>query len=142
MKKVFAETFESGSIEADPVSITLVNNTQKTQDFSVATDCIYELIAIKATNPDDVARVVTIELFKEVAKTNHIATLGSGSVNAGSRLSWPGNSVSAAQNWLQPRPCLLGPNWTIRVTWAAGGASAGGTDADGLVVWYRKLSLT
>jgi len=140
MKEVFSHTFPSGTIRADATSVTLVNNTAKTTDISVPTDGVWELQIIKVTNPDDVARVVTVSLYTTPAKTVLVATLVSGSVNAGSRLMFPHGVVSASQLNMPNRPFLLGATWTIEVVHATGGASTGGTDAAGIVCAYRRYS--
>jgi hypothetical protein len=142
LNKVFAESFPSGQPYASITSITLVNNTSKTQDITVPTDTLYYLQSIKATNPDDVARTITIALYNEAAKTNKILVLLSTSIGAAGEINWPSSVTgSVAQSGL-PNKLLLGPFMTISVTWSAGGASAGGTDADGLVVFVRRLPLT
>jgi len=143
LKKTFAETFPSGEVRADVTSLTLVNNTAKTQDVTVADDTLWVLQSIKASNPDDVARTVQIRLYKEAAKTNLIALLASVSVSATSQLQFP--SYTGASGTLSGQigfPLTLFPGNTISITWSAGGASAGGTDADGQVIFYRRLLKT
>lgn len=142
MKKDFSEIFPSGTVDARVTSLTLVNNTLKTLNVSVPTDELWALQTITMTNPDNVDRVCYARLFKEVAKTNMITQLMSGTVAAASRLCYPNNAIAETHNNQTGEQLLLGPNMTIGFTWAAGGASAGGTDADGLVVFVRKLTLT
>lgn len=143
MKKIFAETFPSGKPEASITSITLVNNTAKTQDITVPTDSMWLIQTIKATNPDDVQRTTYIRLYNESAKTNLIANLIAAALNATQELYYPNSTTASTQcpNALG-QGLLLAGGMTISVTWAAGGASTGGTDADGLVVFYREYPMT
>ena len=141
MDKVFAETFPSGSVKSSITSITLVNNTSKTQDIVVPSDCVWVLESVRFTNPDNVDRSVNVKIFKEAAKTNELAFLFSATVTAGSVGHYPAvasNVVLGHTGY----PLTLGAGYVISVTWAAGGVSAGGTDADGLTIMYRELSLT
>lgn len=142
MKKVMAKTFPGGRPDAIVTSVTLVNNTVKTLDNAVPTDEVWKLINIKATNPDDVARVIAFSIYKEAAATNHVCTLSSQSRNAAAQLNWPNTEASALSVPPYNFEIVLGPGWIIRTVWATGGASAGGTDADGLVVWVRRMPLT
>lgn len=143
MKNVFAQTFPSGQPTTSVTSITLVNATAKTQDITVPTDTLWLVQMIKAVNADDVNRVITIEVFNEAAKTSRIGTLAVADTATGVFLQWPNNEAAQVARTVNPGyPMLLGPGMTISVTWASGGASTGGTDADGLVIWYRKLPLT
>lgn len=143
MDKVFAETFPSGQVLADVTALTLVNNTSKTVDVLVPTDCLWVLEQIKITNPDNVNRAVTVRLYKEAAKTNLIAGLGAVTLATTVTLLLP-NNTPAADTTVDSniRGRVLGGGFTIELGWATGGASAGGTDADGIVVMYRKLSLS
>lgn len=141
MREVFAQTFPGGSVEDSVTSITLANNTAKTQDKSVETDTLWVVENIKITNPDDVQRNVRIEVYKEAAKTNLICYLkGTTTLAAGATLNIPTKATASTEEGVLPM--TLGPGNTISVYWAAGGASTGGTDADGLVIHYRKLPLT
>jgi len=144
MKKVFAETFPRGTLKAAVTSITLVNNTGKVQDVTVPDDTIWELISIKITNPDNVARDFNAIVYKEAAKTNEIQQIMSlGAIASLAKYTVPNDSPALNTAICSAvRGMLLGPNWTINCIWSAGGASAGGTDADGLVIAYRELLLT
>jgi hypothetical protein len=143
MDKIFAETFPSGSIKTSVTSVTVVNNTTKTVDISVPTDTVWAIQSIKVVNPDDVARTVGINLYNEVAKTNQIALLTAASVGAGGLIHYPSNAaVENSELTRTGYPLVLGPGMTINIVLAAGGASSGGTTADGIVILYRQLSLT
>jgi hypothetical protein len=117
-------------------SITLVNNTLKTQQVAVPTGHQWRLLSIKVRNPDDVDRVVTIARWREAAKTVEIAGLISGTVTAGAKVQWPNSDVDVTGFSPQWHLIIMTALEVIEVTWAAGGASAGGTDADGLVIEY------
>lgn len=142
MKNVFAETFPSGTVKTSVTSITLVNNTAKTQDVTVPTDTKWIIETIRAVNPDDVARFINVEIWRESAKTVRIATLTGLSTGALGAIQFPNNDDLTASISNSPFVLVLGAGMTISVTWSAGGASAGGTDADGLVILYRELTLT
>lgn len=141
MKPVLAYTFPSGTPTADEYSITLVNNTAKTQDVTVPANELWVLQSVKITNPDDVTRNVTITLWNEAAKTNKILVLDSQNIATTDRLQIPSNDDHAYNFSNASKDFVLAAGMTIEVVWAAGGASTGATDADGLVIFYRKLSL-
>jgi hypothetical protein len=140
--RVIAFATPAGRLVQDVTSLTVVNATSKTQDFSVPQGKRWILVSIKCTNPDDVARVISFTIYKEAAKTNDIALLYSASVNAASRLHYP-NSGSGSQGFLEgtAMPYPLESGNTISVVLASGGASAGGTDADGIVLCYWEIDL-
>lgn len=130
----------AGKKKDNVTSITLVNDTAKTQDVTVPTGKAWLLLAFSVTNPDNVARDVTVTLYKEAAKTNVLQVLGvkaAMDANAAARYHGPGNLTNYSQGDLYALPLEAGN--TISVTWAAGGASAGATDADGLVVEVMEI---
>lgn len=134
-------TFPGGKPEQSVTSITLVNNTQKIQLVTVPTGKIWILLGIKVRNPDDVDRAVTIRKYKEAAKTNEIAVLFSVSLATGVAGHWPTEGLSSTASRpssTKPAEIMIAGN-SLEITWAAGGASAGGTDADGLVIEYLEL---
>ena len=142
VRSVIAWTFPAGKLWQDVTSVTLVNNTAKTVDIVSKNHKRILILNIKATNPDNVARDITLTKYKETAKTNIIKTLYTVSRNAGATLNWP-NSI-AAEIGTDPRmasPCILEYTNKIAVVWGAGGVSAGGVDADGLVVEYLELDV-
>lgn len=141
MKNVFARTFRGGQLTVEQQSLTLVNNTAKDLTFTCPDDTNIEVHLIKATNPDDVARVVTITLWSESAKTNKIAAIIAASLNAGQEIYAP-NTTNASTQCPCCFPLPMKAGHTININWAAGGASTGGTDADGFIILYRKLPLT
>lgn len=146
MDNKFALTFPSGSVESSIQTVTLVNNTAKTLTYTVTDDTMVVIQTISVTNPDDVARTVTITLWNESAKTNRLAILEQDSVGASGIMHYPnletagGGSTGFIRN--AGFPLLLKAGMTIEVVWAAGGASSGGTDADGFAILLRKLLLT
>lgn len=141
MKNVFAQTFPSGSVRVSTTSITLANNTAKTQDITVPTDSEWVIELIKANNPDDVARAITMTLYQTSAKTVKLGIINyASSVNANANSHFPNNDDLATSNSNQIQNLLIGAGMTIEVVWAAGGASSGGVAADGLTILYRHLS--
>lgn len=140
MKKVMSNTFPAGEVKVSTTSITVTNNTAKTQDITVPADEKWVIETIKTVNPDDVARVIGGNLYLTSSKSILITALFSQSANANVRVQYPSLTVSTIYNWMIPE-LVLGPGMTLSFTWAAGGASSGGTDADGLVIMYRKLNI-
>lgn len=124
-------------------SVTLVNNTAKTIDTTVPDGKRWLLLNVRMNNPDDVARTERIWIYKEAAKTNFLRELLDSSINASAGGSFPSNEMSDVVD-MQARglpPIILSAGNTIQAYWGAGGASSGGTDADGLVVEYLELSV-
>lgn len=142
MENVFSETFPSGTVKVAETSITLVNNTAKTQDVSVPTDTIWHVQNIKVVNADDVARAVTIAIYKTSSKNILIGQCYFVSVSAGGLLNVPNNQANTAFMNAWANGLTLPAGTTISITWAAGGASTGAVDPDGLVILYRQLSKT
>lgn len=130
----FALVFQGGKLNQQVTSVTLVNNTAKTIDTTVPAGKRWLLLGIKMNNSDSVARDVSMRIYKQAAKTNLVHELGIFSaVAAGATRVWPNvvTGVHFSQAWF---PIILEAGNTIQTQWATGGASAGGTDADGLVV--------
>lgn len=133
-------TFPGGEIKQEVTSITLVNNTTLTANFSVPSNKKWVLLGYKVTNPDDVDRGVTIEVWKEAAATNRLSRIDTATVVASGFLQFPyqGATSSRRQSGIVPAFLLVAGN-TIRFVWGAGGASAGGVDADGVVLEYLEI---
>lgn len=136
-----AMMFLGGDHQQSVTSVTLANNTAKTIDTIVPTGERWFLINVKVTNPDDVNRVFTCHIYKEAAKTNDVKNLlyVAALTASGGTSNWPntnGNFGGTVEMWA---PVVLSAGNTLSATWAAGGASAGGTDADGLVVEYLRI---
>jgi len=142
MKKVFAETYPSGYIVTSVNAVTVVNNTGKTEKFTVPDDTVWVVDSIRAVNPDDVARDIYIRWWKESALTNKISNLSYGGAGAGGDIVFPSvSSIGVAYNE-NPTPIVMGAGETIEVYFSAGGASTGGTLANGVVIHRRVLSKT
>lgn len=142
MNKVFAETFPSGYVETSVNSVTVANNTAKTEKYTVPDDTIWVIEFIRAVNPDDVARDIYIRIWKESALTNKIANIAYGAAGAGGDIVFPSvGSIGAAYSE-NPMAMTLGAGETIEIYWAAGGASTGGTLANAVVIHRRVLSKT
>lgn len=122
------------------VEVVLVNNTAKAIDVEVPDGKIWLLLSIKMVNPDNVTRVIYVSWYKESAKTNLIGTLCYASTTTGGSLTWPNTQEDALhiQCWF---PCILKNGNVLSFNWAAGGVSAGGTDADGLVYTYLEIDI-
>lgn len=139
-EQVFALMFQGGEIDQEVTSITLVNNTEKIVDWACPTTKRRILLSVRVLNPDDVGRTVTLLKYKEAAKTNLIKTMMSQAVAASASAQWPlGLAIVSAQRRGTMPAEFFGPGNTMQIRWPAGGASAGGTDADGLVIEYLEI---
>jgi hypothetical protein len=125
-------------VKHDITSLTLVNATAKNILHTVPVGEQQILIGWKMTNPDDVTRNMTVQLFKEAAKTNLLKVLFTeANVAASQRRQWPqGENTSSVAKDARPPSMWMTAGTTISFDWDSGGASTGGTDADGLVVEY------
>jgi len=133
----------AGRLKQVVTSITLVNNVAKTQDTTVPTGERWILLSIKVTNIDDVIRSTEIDKWKEAAKTSRIKKYCKSNIAASGTMQWPKDSPISGdeQHWPSAPAEILDPGNTISVVWSAGGASAGGTDADGLVIEYLRFPI-
>lgn len=131
-----------GILRQSQNTVTLANNTALTINFTCPANKKWLLLGVTIHNPDDVNRDVTLRKFKEAGKTNLIAPLQSKTIAATQEYVWP-NQANVGDRSRQistsPAELLIAGN-TLEVVWAAGGASAGGTDTDGLVFEYLEWS--
>ena len=137
----FVWTFSGGKPVQEVTSVPLVNNTALTIDKTVPAGKIWLLKSIKIVNPDDVGRSVTVVIYKEVAKTNTLDLIISGiTITAAATRMLPSFIATswASSSGLFKDKMMVAGN-VLSITWAAGGASAGGTDADGLIVEYLEI---
>lgn len=140
MSERLAWTFPGGAHEQKVTSVTLVNNTEKTVDTVVPAGKRWILLAVRAVNGDDVQRTVNIYIYKEAAKTNLLRQIFNGAVGAGAAGQWPGMLDSVQYQYIWSLVVLEAAN-AISVVWAAGGASTGAVDADGLIIDYLEVDL-
>ena len=150
MKPGVDRFLEDGKIIHDVTSLTLVNNTAKTLNIVAPVGKKWLVVSIKVTNPDDQARTVYGILWKEAANTNKVMGLFyKADLAASGEICSPSYSPTAIGAYQSQGglPILLKgrtasgatDDTEIVITWATGGASAGGTDADGLVVTALEL---
>ena len=127
-------TYPAGLKFKTTVPVTLVNNTQKVEEVAPAAGKRWLLLNIKLTNSDDVAREIEIITLDTVDVLSLLWT--DAAVGAGAVKNWPDIDYP----W---HPVILDGTVgdKLRITWAAGGASAGGTDADGLVVQALEIDV-
>ncbi len=109
---------------------TLVNNTVLTRTISVPTNARWLLYGGKAFNADNVARVLTILADDG---TNRLFILYTKTLGATTRMTYPHND-SGEIDMLTEYPIPLSEGDRISFTFAAGGASAGGTARTSAVV--------
>ncbi len=122
-------------------SVVLVNNTALTIDTTVPVGKRWLLLNIRATNPDNVDRVIDIWKYLEAAKTNAIKRYGRfTAVGTAEYVNIPNSDVdNLTDNRFLTTPEVLDVGNTIYVNWGAGGASAGATDVNGLVIEYLEI---
>lgn len=121
-------------------SITLVNNTGKTQDTTTPAGKRWLILSIKAFNIDDVARNIKIVKWLEAGKTNILQQIAfHADVAQNHQLSWPINQVDVEEYTESFYTLIMDAGNTLTVTWPTGGASTGGVDADGLVIEYLEI---
>lgn len=139
----FSWTFPGGRLVQDVQSLTLVNNTQKTLQVAPGAYKRYIILNVKAVNCDDVARNITATKYQDAAKTIVVKTLYTVARNAGSTFNWPNSTTGEVGTC--PMSCkseiLENPN-VLQISWSAGGASTGATDADGLVIEYLEMDVS
>jgi hypothetical protein len=131
---------QEGTLEQAVSSVTLVNATAKTIDTPIPTGERWLLLSIKLTNPDDVQRFVTASIYKEAAKTNIVTAVQSYTVAAAATGVFPSTTASVGYQGSSGSGVLLKAGNVLSVIWSSGGASAGGTDADGLVITYLRFA--
>lgn len=122
-------------------SVVLLNNTAKTIDITVPAGKKWMFDFITLGNPDDVLRNVNVLLFKEAAKTNTYGFMRSGNIAAGVNVNIGIFIPSTGETRLTLHSSMrvvypAGVTWNF--IWSAGGASAGGTQADGLIVYVEE----
>lgn len=130
-----------GTLVQSVTSVVVVNNTAKTLDTVVPAGERWILLSVKLTNPDDVNRPVWLHKFKEAGKTNMLAKLAIvTSVGALADNNWPTAPTISTSRMIAANPSeILEAGNTLESYWGAGGASTGGTSADGLVIEYLKV---
>lgn len=112
-------TFPGGRIDGGQNDVALVNNVAKQQDYTVPAGEMWILWGGRMHNGDNVTRngcTVTIRN----PDGNMICQLATENLAAGASVLYP-----ETDTWRMPMP--LGPGFTIRYYWPAGGASTGGT---------------
>lgn len=144
VKKDLIATMQGGRLIQKVTSVTLVNNVTLNENVSVPAGKMWKLLSVKMMNPDDVARDFYIFKYLEVARTNLIKKLAQGvAIAANAAFYWPNARTNAATTDRQPlwHDEFLAEFNTLNFNWSAGGASAGGTDADGLVLEYLEYDM-
>jgi len=102
-------------------------------DITVPAGKRWQLLTVKASQNDDVARAIRIHIYKEAAATNKIFELAyDAAVATAGVLCWPNKDYA-------PFPVILVAGNMIRIQYVAGGASSGSVDADGVVITYIEV---
>lgn len=114
-----------GSIVSNEADSTLVNNTALTRTITVPANARWKLYGGDVLNGDDVSRNLSVAVDDG---TDRIFTYVVGSaLGVSARHAYPfdtGGSITELSA-IGPVPLVAGDR--VRITWAAGGASAGGT---------------
>jgi len=138
-------TFAGGRKVNNITSLTVLNNTTLTIDVSPPAGRRWMVLSMKVVNPDNVARNVSVVHYAEAAKTNVIKYLSNTATAAGNPFQvWPSAwNLAACPAFLSGfGPMLIVENpEVLEVSLVAGGASAGGVDADGLVIEVLELQV-
>lgn len=138
----FVWTFQGGKKVVNVTSVTVVNNTLKSVLKTVPVGKRWMLLSIKVVNPDDVNRSITVRHWLEVAATNLIKILVyNAAIGTGAALQYPINIEGTYIYKFIPSLEILDAGETLGAVWGAGGASAGGTTADGLVIEYMEMDM-
>lgn len=137
--------FTFGELHYRVTPVTLANNTTLAVNVTVPPDKRWKLLTMKATNVDNVARSMVLSIYTEPALTNLVMILAYfGGVGASGRLQWP-NVLTKADTFYDIYSgwgdVYLEAGHTLNMVWTAGGASAGGTAADGYVLGYLEWDI-
>jgi len=129
-RDIFGWIFPGGELKTILTAITLVNNTAKNTLETVPAGERWLLLGTRLVNCDDVNRDVAIYV-KDVDDNLVHKLIGHAALVPTAYVQWPNripNVYDQHQAWW---PVLLDPGDYIDFRHEAGGASAGGTDADG-----------
>jgi len=133
---------QGGRLVQKVVSITLVNNVTLNEHVDVPANKRWVILGIRAVNCDDVNRAMAFEVYKEAAGTNLLRrlTYNTGILANGAALQYPsyGTDTGSTNHY---GPVILQGGNRITTIFVAGGASTGGTDADGLIVEYLEYDM-
>lgn len=113
-----------GVLVTNEGTTTLVNNTLVQRAITVPTNAFWRLEAGHVYNGDDVARAITV--IKDDTANEGQRWIDSHSLAAATLLNWP-NSVQDNIAESPTMPFHMTAAHRIVITFAAGGASAGGT---------------
>ncbi len=110
---------------------TLGNNTALTRTITVPTSARWKIYGGTALNADSVTRTIDVRITDGTESL--FDRLMSGNALSGDNQGWPSPEASRLLTQLGEPPPLVGGD-EIEITWAAGGASAGGTARSSAVV--------
>ena len=114
-----------GKFKKNKTSVVLANNTAKSQDFTVPTGKRWYVLGGRIHNADDVARNAEILVY-DSANDVMAYFMALASVGAGGVKMFP-DQVATANVFGFKQPYIMEAGDYVRMNWAAGGASAGGT---------------
>lgn len=130
-----------GRLVQSVTQVVLVNNTAKTLDLTVPTGKRWKVILMKMTNGDNVNRNLQMNLYLEAAKTHFMARIvWDAAVASGNHTHWPKN-IAEDDKVNAYFDLIMDAGNTLSFVWEAGGASAGATDDDGLIVNYLEADM-
>lgn len=138
---VLALTHPGGKVVRNIKSITLVNNTAKTEDITVPAGKRWVILSGKICNPDNVARAVSVTHYD--SSLNILERIvNARSLAANGEIAFPSEGLSALSENNMETPIIAVATDVIRFYYATGGASAGGTDAQAVHLSVLELPMT
>lgn len=120
-----------GRLVTNEASSTLVNNTALTRTVTVPTNARWRFHGGHAFQADDVARTLTV-VADDGTAGQHLGLWLADSIAAATRAYFPFAPAASTRSIMSPM--MLEEGDRILITWAAGGASAGGTARSSLNV--------
>jgi hypothetical protein len=133
--------FQGGYKKNNITSVVLVNNTAKTLDLTPGDGKRWQLLSARMVNIDDVNRNLSAAHYAEAAATNMLSQWCiNTAISQNNGMHFPNVSYSDKKELLgSVVPVIIEDTEMVRFTWNAGGVSAGGTDADGLICQVMEI---
>lgn len=145
MSSLMKLIFQGGRTLITAQIVTLVNNTQLIVDVTIPVNRRYLLKSVKIVNPDDVVRTVNIDKYETAGAVRLIKAVNSFAAVPQNNVRQVPCFVAAGSELYDPSlehgTELLTAGHTLRITWFAGGASAGGAIDNGLVINWLVIDV-
>ena len=128
--------FEGGERSDNYGPSTLVNNTQLIRDITIPAGERWVVYSASITNGDNVSRAISVFIWNSSTQLIDWMALGQ-ALAAGAEMVFP-NMVATA-GMAQVHPIILEAGDVIKIRFAAGGASAGGTAKSAVISRLVKV---